>query len=67
MITEQVMEDFSRRFRGQVPDQFMSAFRALFKLDDPDVVEADRALLAHGGAATLELVTGDGADGDGQA
>jgi hypothetical protein len=37
LVTAQVLEDFASRFRGQIPDQALAAFRALFKLDDESV------------------------------
>jgi hypothetical protein len=55
LVTAQVLEDFASRFRGQIPDQALAAFRALFKLDDESVLAADRALLAQGGEAALDM------------
>jgi hypothetical protein len=58
----QVMQEFTTRFRGQVPEQVMAAFRALFKLDDLVALEVDRALLA-----VVDMEAGDGAKGNDQA
>jgi hypothetical protein len=55
LVTAQVLEDFASRFRGRIPDQALAAFRALFKLDDESVLAADRALLAQGGEAALDM------------
>jgi hypothetical protein len=54
LITEQALEEFSRRFEGQVSLEVVAALRALFKLDDPESTAVGDALIAYGGAAALE-------------
>jgi hypothetical protein len=55
------MQEFTTRFRGQVPEQVMAAFRALFKLDDLVALEVDRALLA-----VVDMEAGDDVEGNDQ-
>ncbi|KAM0918081.1 hypothetical protein ACQ4PT_009085 [Festuca glaucescens] len=54
MVTEQAMEEFAARFKGQVDEDVIKAMRVLFKVDTPEEEEVDRALLMHGGAAALD-------------
>nr|XP_051212212.1 uncharacterized protein LOC127329822 [Lolium perenne] len=56
LVTAQVLEEFACRFRGQIPDMALAAFRALFKLDDGAVLAADEALVAQGGVAALDVL-----------
>jgi hypothetical protein len=60
-VTELAMKEFARRFEGQIPDDVMQALRELFKVGSVEDDAIDDALLAHGGAAGLELAV-DGAD-----
>jgi hypothetical protein len=59
-MTELVMKEFMRQFEGQIPDDVMQALRELFKVGSVEDDAVDDALLAHGGAAGMELAE-DGA------
>ena len=55
-VTERAMDEFGTRFQGQVPEAVMVQFRALFQVGSPgEDDELEDALLAHGGAAGLDL------------
>lgn len=54
-VTEQAMNEFARRFDGQVPENVLAAIRALFKVGSPEDDEFDEALIRHGGAAALDI------------
>jgi hypothetical protein len=54
-VTELALQELSRRFEGQVPDQILAAMRELFQVGSLEEEEIDAALLSHGGAAGLEL------------
>lgn len=53
-ITEQAMDEFARRFQGEVPDHVIAALRVLFKVDSPEEDGIEKALLNHGGDAALD-------------
>jgi ABC-type multidrug transport system ATPase subunit len=55
IVTEAALTEFARQFQDQVSPQVIRALRALFKLDEPEAVEADEALIAQGGAGALDL------------
>jgi hypothetical protein len=55
MVTEQAMQEFARRFQGEVPDHVLQAMRELFQVSSQENDNIDEALLGHGGAAGLEL------------
>jgi hypothetical protein len=56
VVTAQALAEFARRFEGQVLQEAIAALRALFKLDDPQALLIDEALIGHGGAAALDAV-----------
>lgn len=56
IVTSQALDEFARRFDGQVSQEVIAAVRDLFKLDDPQSAMIDEALLEHGGAAALDAV-----------
>jgi hypothetical protein len=66
-VTELVMNEFARRFEGQIPDGMLAALRELFQVGSPEDEAVDDALLLHGGAAGLELGEDDAAAADDQA
>jgi hypothetical protein len=55
MVIEQAMQEFARRFQGEVPDHVLQAMRELFQVGSQENDDVDEALLSHGGAAGLEL------------
>jgi hypothetical protein len=55
MVTEQGMQEFARRFRGEVPNHVLQATRELFQVGSQENDDVDEALLSHGGATGLEL------------
>jgi hypothetical protein len=55
VITELALQEFARRFDGQISDEVFEALRALFKVASPDEEEIDDALINLGGATGLEL------------
>jgi hypothetical protein len=66
-VTELVMNEFARRFEGQIPDGMLAALRELFQVGSPEDEAVDDALLLHGGAAGLELGEDGAAAADDQA
>jgi hypothetical protein len=55
VVTEAALQEFARRFEGQIPGDLMLVIRALFWLGLPEDDDDDDALLSHGGAAALDL------------
>jgi hypothetical protein len=59
--TEEAIQEFARRFEGQVSDDVFAALRELFQVDSATGDAIEEALLGHGGAAGLDLEA-DGID-----
>jgi hypothetical protein len=55
VITELAMQEFARRFEGDIPGHVLQALRELFQVGSHEDDDIDEALLGHGGAAGLEL------------
>jgi hypothetical protein len=54
-IMELALQEFARRFDGQISDKVFEALRELFKVASPDEEEIDDAMINLGGATGLEL------------
>jgi predicted NAD/FAD-dependent oxidoreductase len=48
MVIEQAMQEFARRFQGEVPDHVLQAMRELFQEGSQENDDVDEALLSHG-------------------
>lgn len=60
-VTVQSLDTFTSKFKSQLLAVVLTAMRALFKVDDDQVTTVEDALIAHGGADTLdcEAVSGE--------
>jgi hypothetical protein len=54
-VTEWALAEFASRFKGRVEEDVIKAMMALFKVGSEEDDACDEAMLAHGGAAALDL------------
>lgn len=54
-VTEWALAEFASRFKGRVEEEVIKAMRALFKVGTDEDDTFDDTMLAHGGAAALDL------------
>lgn len=53
-ITEAAIKAFEEKFKEQISSEVICALRQIFKLDDANMMAAEEALIARGGAAALD-------------
>jgi hypothetical protein len=58
VVTEMAIQEFARRFEGQVEDDVIASPRDLFKVGTAEDEAVDVALIGHGGSAGLDLEAG---------
>jgi hypothetical protein len=54
-VTDWAMAEFAQRFKGRVDEEVLGAMMALFKIRSDEEDANDEAMLAHGGAAALDI------------
>jgi hypothetical protein len=58
VVTEMAIQEFARRFEGQVEDDVITSLRDLFKVGTAEDEAVDAVLIGHGGSAGLDLEAG---------
>jgi hypothetical protein len=56
-LTETAIRKFIAMFDGRLPDITIAALRALFRLDCDLATAVEDALIAHGGAAGIDIAS----------
>jgi ABC-type multidrug transport system ATPase subunit len=60
LVTQQVLDEFSEKFKNAASSDTIAALRLLFKLDEPQDLAVEAVLLSRGGAEALEQFDQDG-------
>ncbi|XBI01440.1 hypothetical protein VPH35_130214 [Triticum aestivum] len=56
-VTEATLDDFTAKFKEQLPTEVIVAMRDFFRLDDKAVNDVEDALIEHGGEGALEIAS----------
>ena len=56
-VTEATLDDFTAKFKEQLPPEVIVAMRDFFRLDDKAVNDVEDALIDHGGEGALEIAS----------
>jgi hypothetical protein len=60
LVTQQVLDEFSEKFKNAASSDTITSLHLLFKLDEPQDLAVEAALLSRGGAEALEQFGQDG-------